>query len=125
MDFDRAKATVDDFNDSINSRDIERLSRLMSDDHIFIDMTDNRVVGKPACMAAWRGFFAAFPDYRNHFEAVTGSAELLVVTGRSTCSDSRLQGPALWTARVRDDVVVEWRVIEDTPSNRARLGVVR
>ena len=29
------------------------------------------VSGKVACLEAWRTFFAAFPDYRNHFESFT------------------------------------------------------
>jgi ketosteroid isomerase-like protein len=59
------------FNDCITARDLDALCALMTDDHTFIDTTGQTTAGREACRAAWRGFFAAFPD---------------------------LAGPALWTA---------------------------
>ena len=58
------------FNECINRRDLGGLSRLMTDDHVFTDSANNTISGKERCVEAWRGFFAAFPDYRNHFEHV-------------------------------------------------------
>lgn len=115
--------TVSRFNGFINSRDIEGLSAMMTDDHTFIDGANQRVVGKQECIRAWKGFFAAFPDYQNHFEHVSTNAELVAVMGRSSCSDARLDGPALWSATVRNEQVSEWRVFEDTRSNRKSLGL--
>jgi ketosteroid isomerase-like protein len=123
MDFEHGKAVVLRFNDCINARDIEGLSRAMTDDHVFIDAADNRISGKPDCLRAWQGFFAAFPDYRNHLTQFVAREGLVVVIGRSSCSDRRLDGPALWTARVRGDRVSEWRVLEDNASNRHSLGL--
>jgi ketosteroid isomerase-like protein len=111
------------FNDRINARDIDGLAGLMSDDHAFIDSAEGRVVGKPDCVAAWRGFFAAYPDYRNIFDAIDARPDLVVVTGRSVCADARLAGPAIWAAKVRGGRVTEWRVYEDTPDTRALLAV--
>jgi ketosteroid isomerase-like protein len=98
------------FNDCITRRDIGGLSRLMSDDHVFIDSADNIVSGKTRCVEAWQGFFAAFPDYRNHFARVLLAGDKVVMIGHSVCSDTRLAGPALWTAKVEGDLVSEWRV---------------
>ena len=53
------------FNEAINTRDLDRLAGLMTDDHTFVDSAGGTVAGKPACVEAWRGFFEAFPDYRN------------------------------------------------------------
>lgn len=123
VDAEQAKATILRFNDFINARDIEHLSQMMTDDHVFIDAADNRVSGKSACARAWQGFFAEFPDYRNEFVEISANEELLVVVGRSSCSDPRLDGPALWMVRVRGNWVSEWRVIEDTVFNRNKLGL--
>jgi ketosteroid isomerase-like protein len=123
MDFEHGKAVVSRFNDCINAQDIEGLSRAMTDDHVFIDAADKRVSGKPDCLRAWQDFFAAFPDYRNHFAQFVAREGLVVVIGRSSCSDQRLDGPALWTASLRDDRVSEWRVLEDNASNRYSLGL--
>ena len=120
---DRNRATVSRFNDFINARDIEGLSAMMTEDHTFIDAARRQVVGKLECIRAWQGFFAAFPDYRNDFENISTNEELVIIVGRSSCTDSRLDGPALWSAKVRGDHISEWRVFEDTPPNRKTLGL--
>jgi len=113
---------VSRFNGFINARDIKGLSAMMTDDHTFIDGANQRVVGKEECILAWQGFFAAFPDYQNHFEHISANEALVAIMGRSSCSDARLDGPALWRATVRNEQVSEWRVFEDTGSNRKSLG---
>lgn len=100
------------FNSAINARDLEALAQLMTDDHCFIDSAGTRVQGKRACVEAWRGFFAAFPDYRNEFEQLEERDGVVTVHGRSHCSVAALAGRARWTARVRGDQVAEWRVHE-------------
>jgi len=111
------------FNEYINSRDLDGVGSLLTDDHVFIDSTGNTIRGKKKVLEAWRSFFESFSDYRNVFESLEARGGLVVVTGRSVCSDERLNGPALWTARVKDGKVAEWRVYEDTAENRHRLGI--
>jgi ketosteroid isomerase-like protein len=120
---DDVKRIALQFNDCINARDINGLARLMADDHAFIDSEGNTVSGKENCLNAWRGFFKAFPDYKNSFTTFINKGDLVTIAGYSTCSDDRLAGPALWTARVRDGKLVEWRVYTDTADNRQRLGI--
>ena len=118
------ESVVVEFNEGINGRDIDVLARLMTEDHVFIDGAGDRVDGRRRCLDAWRGFFGAYPDYRNEFASVvSASGGTVAVTGRSVCSEPALDGPALWTARVRDGRVGEWRVYEDTPETRARIGL--
>jgi ketosteroid isomerase-like protein len=111
------------FNEHINNRDLTGLARLMTDDHTFIDTAGHEIRGKSACLEAWRGFFKAFPDYRNVFDRLFVEDTTVVVIGRSSCSDVRLDGPALWVAKARDDKLAEWRVYEDTPTNRFTLDI--
>jgi ketosteroid isomerase-like protein len=110
------------FNDCINSRDLDRLAALMTDDHTFTDSASASVHGKERVVEAWRGFFALFPDYRNIFKRIEARDQLVAIMGRSTCSEPQLDGPALWTAKIRGDQVAEWRVYTDTPANRTALG---
>ena len=100
------------FNEAITAQDVEALAALMSDDHRFVDAAGGTVEGKPACLEAWRGFFGAYPDYRNHFDVVAEEQPGLVhATGSSTCSNEpALVGDAHWWATVRDGLVTEWRV---------------
>lgn len=111
------------FNDRINHRDAAGLAALMTDDHRFVDAEGNAVSGKQACLAAWRGFFDSFPDYRNVFTSLTAQADVVAIVGYSECSQPGLAGPALWAATVRGVLVAEWRVYDDTSGNRVRLGV--
>ena len=105
--------TVRAFNDVINARDLGALTALMTDDHRFVDSEGATVDGKAACTEAWRGFFAAFPDYRNVFTEVTSDdAGEVQVLGHSTCSVPELSGPARWRALVTDGRVALWQVSE-------------
>lgn len=116
-----ARALATAFNARINARDLAGLIALMSADHTFIDTADNAVRGKEACAAAWSGFFAAFPDYRNVFERMAVVGDMVVIAGRSECSNAQLNGPALWSAKLDGALIKEWRVYADTPANRAAL----
>jgi ketosteroid isomerase-like protein len=107
------EAVVLAFNAAINRRDLPGLGRLMADDHRFIDTAGNTFTGKPACLEAWRGFFASFPDYRNVFDNVRSSPGGIVEThGRSECSIAALAGPARWRAVVANGLVVERQVFD-------------
>ena len=119
-----ARAAAIAFNDGINGRDLAALERLMSEDHTFIDSDGNVLAGKENVLAAWSGFFAAFPDYRNDWTHVTASGGTVISVGRSTCStEPALDGPAIWVARTAAGKVSEWRVFDDTPEHRRRLGL--
>jgi hypothetical protein len=61
-------AVVTSFNEAINAQDLVRLDELMTEAHRFVDSAGATIDGRGACLDAWRGFFAAFPDYRNVFK---------------------------------------------------------
>lgn len=113
------------FNDCVNRRDLAGLAALMPADHSFVDAASDTVSGRQACVEAWRGFFALFPDYRNVFESFSVTANVVVIAGRSVCSTPALAGPALWTATIEGDQVAKWHVHEDTPEVRENLGLPR
>ena len=96
------------FNEKINQRDLDGLVELMTEDHIFID---NSGEVDQDMEKGWSEFFANYPDYRNIFTSVTVHDSVVVMVGYSTCSkEPRLNGPSLWTAKVRSGRVSEWRV---------------
>ncbi len=96
------------FNEKINQRDLDGLVKLMTDDHMFIDNSGD--VDKNM-KEGWREFFENYPDYRNIFTSVTVKDNVVVMIGYSTCSnEQRLNGPSMWTAKVRGGCVSEWRV---------------
>ena len=73
----------------------------------------------------WLDFFDRYPDYKNHFSRVESRGDFVVIEGYSTCSYDPLDGPALWTAKVENDLVAEWRVYLDTEENRKMLNLFR
>lgn len=98
------------FNEKINQRDLEGLAQLMTDDHTFIDNAGEITRGKEVMKEGWREFLEKYPDYRNVFTSVTVRDGVVVMVGYSTCSYEPLDGPNIWTAKVRDGRVSEWRV---------------
>jgi predicted SnoaL-like aldol condensation-catalyzing enzyme len=95
----------------------------MSEDYVFIDSGDDVHSGKEFMVHGWTDFFNQYPDYRNHFSIVESRDNLVLVIGHSTCSFGPLDGPAIWTAKVENDLVAEWRVYLDTTENRKKLGL--
>ncbi len=101
------------FNERINQRDLEGLAELMTDDHALIVIANNKgetTKGKNAVKEGWREFFKKYPDYRNIFTCVTIQGNVVVIVGYSTCSFKPLDGPNIWTAKIRGQRVSEWRV---------------
>src|SRR5918996_4013299 len=111
---DTADRAISAFNEAINRRDLQGLRELMTDDHRFIDSDGNLIRGKEEVLQAWRGFFNAFPDYRNDWSSTIEIGDMQIAVGRSTCSNEpALDGPAIWAARSSQGKVSEWRVYED------------
>jgi ketosteroid isomerase-like protein len=117
------KLIVLQFNECINNQDIKGLSNLMTEDHVFIDSSDDIHRGKEFMIKGWIDFFNQYPDYQNHFSIVESRDNLVLVIGHSTCSYEPLDGPALWTAKVESGLVAEWRVYLDTAENRKKLNL--
>jgi len=117
-------ATTLQFNNYINCQDLEGLSSLMTDDHTFIDSENDVHKGKEVMTEGWRTFFESYPDYTNIFQRVEMRNGMVVMFGYSTCSNEPvLDGPAIWSAKVRDGKLSEWRVYLDSPENRSILGM--
>jgi uncharacterized protein (TIGR02246 family) len=120
---DDAWQVVQRFNDCITTGDLDGLAGLMTADHVFIDSAGQVWRGRDECLQTWSGFFEAFPGYRNVFEAAEIRKEVVVVRGYSVSAEPALDGPACWTAEVKDGRVSEWCVYEDTGEVRAELGL--
>jgi len=110
MDSSELMLTALRFNDRINQQDLEGLVELMTDDHTFVDNAGNVTKGKNVMKEHWRGFFKKCPDYRNEFTGVTVQDNVVVMVGYSVCSLKSLNGPNIWTAKIHDGRVSEWKV---------------
>jgi ketosteroid isomerase-like protein len=124
MDIQDPLGTVLRFNHFINTQDLTGLNEMMTEDHAFIDSVGEIERGRKAMIQAWKTFFTLYPSYRNVFQQVTVEGDRVTMLGRSHCQEEPiLDGPAIWTAHIRDNLVTEWRVYDDTPENRRTLGL--
>lgn len=98
------------FNDKINHQDLEGLAELMTEDHTFINSEGEITKGKNVMKESWKEFFKNYPYYKNIFTSVTTQNNVVIMVGYSTCSYKPLDGPNIWTAKVRGQRVSEWRV---------------
>src|SRR5210317_192953 len=80
------------FNEMINSRNLEGLANMMTDDHTFIDSSDEVQAGKKIMVAGWKDFFESYPDYRNHFTYLDTRENRVYILGYSTCTYRSLDG---------------------------------
>lgn len=105
------KTIVLQFNDCINNRDIDGLAHLMMEDHVFIDTQKNHICGKQNCLSVWKEFFNLFPDYKNTFKTIVSmDYDVVKINGFARCSDKRLEGLFIWTAKIKNNKVAEWCV---------------
>jgi ketosteroid isomerase-like protein len=111
------------FNEYINKQNIKGLASLMSEDHTFIDRAGEIDKGKESMTKGWIEFFENFPDYRNTFTRVESRDDLVIAIGYAYWSEENQHDPVIWTAKIENDLVVEWRVYEDTEENRKKFGI--
>jgi ketosteroid isomerase-like protein len=109
------------FNECITRQSLGELADLMTEGHVFIDRTGKVTRQKQAMLEAWEKFFAAFPHYRNTFSRVESAGNTVAIVGDAYWSADQPHDPVLWSARIEDDQVAEWRIYEDTPENRELL----
>lgn len=121
----RTQSIALQFNSCINNADIEGLADLMTEDHVFIDMENNRIEGKSDCISmAWKPFFKLFSNYQNIFEyVITQGDSTVIMQGYSISSDERLNNiRVIWLAKVKEEKVSLWHIYPDNEEIRSMLG---
>jgi uncharacterized protein (TIGR02246 family) len=129
---DGPTATVLAFMDAINSRDVDKLCGLMTEDHRFVDGLGNAMKGRESMRKGWMGYFQLFPDYRVSHEEILSHGELVAVFGGAEgtyapkgqpAKENHWSAPAAWMAIVKDNLIQEWRVYADNQAARKIMGV--
>ena len=117
------------FVECINRGDLDRLSALLAEDHIFIDLSGEKHYGREAMIKDWRSYFADFPEYMIHLAEAFILGDTVALVGRTTGShtgqprDKEFQGTVIWVAETHQGRLKRWQLLEDTPHNRAALGL--
>jgi uncharacterized protein (TIGR02246 family) len=112
-------ATVLAFVDAINAADVDAISDLLAEDHVFIDSDGTKVRGREAMREAWIGYFRMMPDYRIAVQEALADRDTVVLTGSATGTyapdgrpspEGRWTVPAAWRAVVKGERVALWQV---------------
>ena len=107
---------------AINSHSPDAISRLMTEDHVFVDSGGAAVSGRAAMAEGWAGYFRMFPDYAIRAESVMADGDLVAVFGsasgtyngkRGLVPENRIAMPAAWKAVVHKGRVKHWQVYAD------------
>jgi ketosteroid isomerase-like protein len=114
---------VQDFIESINTADIERLYNLMTDDHVFVDSQDNKMIGNENMKKAWTGYFGLYSDYKIEITDTLQNDSIIVMLGYasgtyktnkiSSDNSNHWRVPAAWKVVVSDNKIKFWQVYAD------------
>ena len=118
------KLIVRQFNDCINNRDLIGLTKLMTDDHTFIDRDGTETKTKKVMTENWRKFFAMVPDYKNTFTKIESTKDIVIIIGYAFWSKDQPLDNIIWTAKISDDLIKEWRIYQDTEQTRHTLNLL-
>lgn len=111
-----------DFVEAINNGNVDKIYDLMTDNHLFIDSQDNRVIGKENMKQAWIGYFELFPDYKIEINEILEKDSLICLLGYASGTYKNLKNkndsncwriPAALTAIVKGNQIKVWQVYAD------------
>ncbi|QQR88337.1 MAG: nuclear transport factor 2 family protein [Flavobacteriales bacterium] len=71
------------FIEAINTHDVELISSLMAPWFLFIDSQGNLLSDTSEVVAAWRHYFAMFPDYRTEVGSALCAEYRVVLIGEA------------------------------------------
>jgi hypothetical protein len=87
------------------------------------------LIGRQTSIEAWHGYAADFPNYVIYPHRVAEDRGRVAVVGHTTGSHLGLPDQEerrltlIWVADVDRGLVRSWRLMDDNPDNRARLGL--
>ena len=107
------KTVVLKFVQAINDGDSKALVKLQTEDFTLIDAEGDVFHGRDG----WEDYFSTYPRYKIHVNHVLMSGNDVAILGKTTGSNvpSELEEKetVLWTAKIRNGLVSEWRIYSD------------
>jgi ketosteroid isomerase-like protein len=113
---------VEAFVAAINHHDVPNLSKLMTEDHTFVDSAGGTHSGRENMTAGWKQYFQMFPDYEIHVEKMLAENGLVAVFGsasgtyngkRGLVAANRIAMSAAWKVLVENGKIKLWQVYAD------------
>jgi ketosteroid isomerase-like protein len=116
------KAVVIRFVKAINDHDVNEIENLMSDDHIFIDATNHKTIGKTVMKEGWQAYYELFPDYKIEISDITENESVIGLFGyvngtyknlKNSLNSNFWRISASWKAVVENNKIKYWQVYCD------------
>ena len=113
---------VKDFIAAIKQVDVSQLSKLMTEDHTFIDSQGTIDNNREHMMKGWKEYFHMFPDYKIEIQSILQDGSLVAAFGfasgtyngkRGLVAENRIEMPAAWKAKVENGKIKVWQVYAD------------
>jgi hypothetical protein len=117
------------FVESINRKDIDRLSKLMTNEHTFIDGYGESYVGKDTMIKEWKDYFQSFPEYMIHLCECFKNGHSIIFVGRNTGShlknlrNEEFKETLIGVVEIKNGLVDKWIIYDDTTDMRKKLDI--
>lgn len=117
-----------EFIECINKGNLSSLEAMLTQDHTFIDGSGEVHAGRSLMVEGWRSYLHDFPDYLIHVCELFLQAPRVIVVGRTTGSHTgqpraeEILETLIWEAEISGNQVKRWKIFDDTPVVRKRLG---
>ncbi|UCC74532.1 MAG: nuclear transport factor 2 family protein [Gemmatimonadota bacterium] len=107
------------FVEAVNAKQIERISELMTPDHVYIEPAGGEVAGHEKMREGWVGYFAMVPDYhievaeafsRENTVVLLGTAAGTLTKDGTLDPKNRWSVPAAWRVVVEGEQVAVWQL---------------
>jgi ketosteroid isomerase-like protein len=102
---------------AINDYDVDKIYDLMSDDHIFIDGSAGKHVGKKDMKEGWQNYYQMFPDYSIQITDIVEDNSIIGLFGYASGSYMIIKNEtnfwkttAAWKAIVENKKIMHWQV---------------
>ena len=116
------KTIILSFVKAINDHNVTEIVNLMSEDHVFIDATDHKTLGKNVMREGWNGYYELFPDYQIEISDIFENKHAYGLFGYASGTYKNLKNelnsnfwriPAAWKAITANGLIKHWQVYCD------------
>lgn len=126
----RPVAIASSFVDAINAQRLDRISQLLTADHVFVEADGSELVGRDRVREAWAEYFKLVPDYRIDVEDTFCRGQTVVFLGMASGTFARAGAldpqnhwllPAAWRVVVEGERISRWQLYVDSEPLRRIL----
>jgi len=107
---------------AINSRNIDLISGMITEDHKFTDSLGNKFKAKEVMTKGWANYLHLFPDYKIEVDEIfenenkvmfTGKASGTYLSSKELSKENHWEINAAWRALIESGKIKEWQVFGD------------